>query len=57
MIENEAKEKVIERLYQRAGICMLCFEPKCPHKGSQTLPKMLKQKDVLWAINLDNYFD
>ena len=54
---SDTKEEILNRLYERVGECMHCGKRGCNHGSNQRLPMNLKLDDVLWAINLDNYFD
>ena len=56
MTENQVKEKIVNRLHERCGICSFCGKQCCAHPNTN-LPSTLLQGDVLWAINLDNYFE
>jgi len=47
MMDNETKTKIITRLHNKAGIYS---------GGMQILPDTLNTRDVLEAINLDEFF-
>ena len=56
MTENEAKDKILGRLHDRCGICDFCGKRGCGHPNT-ILPSTMDRGDVLWAINLDNYYE
>lgn len=45
---NKTKELIIDRLHDRVG--------KPTMRESSLLPDKIDKDDVLWAINLDEYF-
>ena len=51
--EYQTKERILERLYERASVCDHCGKKSCPHKGSRRLMGRVHVDDVLWAISLD----
>lgn len=55
-MDNATKEKILDRLYEAAGVCMTCGKHKCQHGSNTTLPESLDVNTVLRAINLDEHF-
>ena len=55
--ESSIKENILNRLHERVGVCIHCGKPNCPHGTNTNLPPRLSADDVLWAINLDNFFE
>jgi len=56
MSDNATKEHIINRLHERCGICSYCGKKGCGHSNTN-LPPTFSRQDVLWAVNLDNYFE
>lgn len=55
-MDDATKEKILDRIYEKAGQCAICHSPYCGHVGNEELPDTLSTDDVLWAINLGEYF-
>lgn len=55
-MDNETKEKIVDRLHEMAGVCPVCGRHKCGHGSNTNLPGTLDTDTVLRAINLDEYF-
>ena len=55
-MDNQTKEIIVNRLYEKAGICGHCGERRCPDAGYRKLPDTLNTDDVLQAINLDEHY-
>lgn len=53
------REHILERLHERVGVCMTCGKQGCTRSvGANTqLPFEIHKDDILWAINLDGFFD
>lgn len=54
---NDVKEKILDRLHERVGICMRCGIHKCGHEVNTKLPDRLQLSDVIAAIDLDGKDD
>jgi hypothetical protein len=48
MTEDEIKEKIVNRLHDKCGIRTIGLNTE--------LPKKINVDDILWAINLGEYF-
>ena len=53
----DIREHIVNRLHERCGMCTYCGKRNCLHGSNTILPSRLDLNDVLWAINLDGYFD
>lgn len=57
MNQSEVRERIVNRLHARCGICNHCGKKQCAGKaGNSRLPLKVNVEDVLWAINLNNHY-